>query len=84
MSIALEKPMTLAEFLDWEERQELRYEFDGFQPLAMTGGTAAARGDRRRAARASAHIVCAEAVPALGTDGQDRGAGTASVIRMRM
>ena len=31
--------MTLAEFLDWEERQELRYEFDGFQPVAMTGGT---------------------------------------------
>src|SRR5689334_17262704 len=39
MSIALQKPMTLVEFLDWEERQELRYEFDGFQPLAMTGGT---------------------------------------------
>jgi Uma2 family endonuclease len=33
--------MTLAEFLEWEERQELRYEFDGFQPFAMTGGTAA-------------------------------------------
>jgi Uma2 family endonuclease len=35
------KPMTLPEFLEWEERQELRYEFDGFQPIAMTGGTAA-------------------------------------------
>ncbi len=33
--------MTLAEFLAWEERQELRYEFDGFAPVAMTGGTAA-------------------------------------------
>jgi Uma2 family endonuclease len=33
--------MTLAEFLAWEERQELRYEFDGLAPLAMTGGTAA-------------------------------------------
>jgi Uma2 family endonuclease len=33
--------MTLAEFLDWEDRQPLRYEFDGFQPIAMTGGTAA-------------------------------------------
>lgn len=31
--------MSLAEFLDWEERQELRYEFDGFQPVATTGGT---------------------------------------------
>ena len=34
-------PMTLAEFLDWEERQELRHEFDGFAPVAMTGGTRA-------------------------------------------
>ncbi len=31
--------MTLAEFLAWEERQERPYEFDGFQPVAMTGGT---------------------------------------------
>jgi Uma2 family endonuclease len=30
-----------AEFLAWEEWQELRYEFDGFQPVAMTGGTVA-------------------------------------------
>jgi Uma2 family endonuclease len=41
MSSALPKPMTLSEFLAWEERQELRYEFDGFAPVAMTGGTAA-------------------------------------------
>src|ERR1700712_3592917 len=33
--------MTVAEFLDWEESQELRWEFDGFQPIAMTGGTLA-------------------------------------------
>ena len=33
--------MTLAEFLAWEERQELRYEFDGFEPVAMAGGTVA-------------------------------------------
>ena len=31
--------MTLPQFLTWEERQELRYEFDGFQPVAVTGGT---------------------------------------------
>jgi Uma2 family endonuclease len=41
MSATLRKPMTLAEFLAWEERQELRYEFDGLAPIAMTGGTAA-------------------------------------------
>ena len=41
MSVALHKPITLAEFLAWEERQELRYEFDGFEPVAMAGGTIA-------------------------------------------
>ena len=41
MNVALRKPMTLEQFLSWEEQQPLRYEFDGFQPVAMTGGTAA-------------------------------------------
>jgi len=40
MNLALRKPMTLAEFLEWEERQPMRYEFDGVGPVAMTGGTA--------------------------------------------
>jgi len=31
--------MSLEQFLAWERDQELRYEFDGFQPVAMTGGT---------------------------------------------
>jgi Uma2 family endonuclease len=39
MNLALRKPMTLAEFLEWEEGQPVRYEFDGFGPVAMTGGT---------------------------------------------
>ena len=41
MNVALRKPMTLDQFLAWEEGQDLRYEFDGFQPIAMAGGTAA-------------------------------------------
>ena len=41
MNLAVRKPMSLAEFLEWEERQELRYEFDGVEPSAMTGGSAA-------------------------------------------
>ncbi len=41
MTVALRRPMTIAEFLAWEERQELRFEFDGFQPVGMTGGTMA-------------------------------------------
>ncbi len=38
MSQAL-APLTLDAFLEWERRQELRYEFDGVQPIAMTGGS---------------------------------------------
>jgi Uma2 family endonuclease len=41
MSASLRKPMTLAEFLAWEEEQELRWELDGLEPVAMTGGTSA-------------------------------------------
>jgi Uma2 family endonuclease len=39
MSAVLHEPMTLSGFLAWEERQELRFEFDGFAPVGMTGGT---------------------------------------------
>ena len=38
MSNALQKPMTREAFFAWAEVQEGRYEFDGFQPVAMTGG----------------------------------------------
>jgi len=37
MSASL-KPLTADEFLDWERSQPVRYEFDGIQPVAMTGG----------------------------------------------
>lgn len=39
MNIALLKPMTREEFFLWADAQGGRYEFDGFQPVAMTGGT---------------------------------------------
>ena len=39
MNVALRRPMTLAEFLDWEERQPTKYEFDGHRPVAMVGVT---------------------------------------------
>lgn len=41
MSIALRPPMTVAAFLDWEERQDARWEYDGMRPVAMNGGTVA-------------------------------------------
>ena len=39
MGQPLRKVMTPDEFLAWEAKQELRWEFDGFEPIAMTGGT---------------------------------------------
>jgi Uma2 family endonuclease len=42
--------MTREQFLAWEEKQPLRYEFDGLQPVAMTGGTAAHAGIQRNLA----------------------------------
>jgi len=41
MNVALRQSMTVAQFLAWEDRQDLRYEFDGVGPVAMTGGTMA-------------------------------------------
>lgn len=41
MSQAKPKPMTSGEFLAWESSQELKWEFNGLQPVAMTGGTRA-------------------------------------------
>jgi Uma2 family endonuclease len=40
MNIALRKPrMSRDQFFEWAEAQDGRYEFDGFKPVAMTGGT---------------------------------------------
>lgn len=40
MNVAVRLPsMTQDEFLDWVQRQEGRHEFDGYRPVAMTGGT---------------------------------------------
>jgi hypothetical protein len=40
MNLAVRKPLSLAEFLEWEDGQELRSEFDGVETVAMSGGTA--------------------------------------------
>lgn len=44
MSLAFNEPLTIEAFLAWEERQELRHEFDGQRIIAMTGGTSAHSG----------------------------------------
>jgi Uma2 family endonuclease len=40
MNVALQQPWTAEQFLDWAGAQEEGYEFDGFRPVAMTGGNA--------------------------------------------
>jgi Uma2 family endonuclease len=39
MNVALRKSWTQEQFFAWAAAQEGRHEFDGFQPVAMTGGT---------------------------------------------
>jgi Uma2 family endonuclease len=40
MNVALQRPWTIEQFLLWASAQDGRYEFDGTQPVAMTGGNA--------------------------------------------
>lgn len=39
MAIQTERAMTVAEYLEWEERQEIRHEYIDGEIIAMTGGT---------------------------------------------
>ena len=41
MNVIVRPGVSLADFLDWERDQTLRHEFDGTQPIPMTGGTVA-------------------------------------------
>ena len=40
MTVPLRQPWTPERFFAWAEAQDARYEFDGSQPVAMTGGNA--------------------------------------------
>ena len=60
--------MTLAEFLDWEERQPLRYEFDGVGPVARTGGTFAHAAIQRNLAFAVGGRLRSKPCQFLGSD----------------
>jgi Uma2 family endonuclease len=41
MNLVLREPWSVARFLDWEDGQEGRHEFDGTQIIDMTGGSRA-------------------------------------------
>lgn len=68
MNLALRKRMTLAEFLEWEERQSPRYEFDGVGPVAMRGGTLAHAGIQRDLAFALTGRLRGKLCEFLGSD----------------
>jgi hypothetical protein len=57
MNLTVRKPMTLAEFLAWEERQAQRYEFDGSEPVAMAGGSLAHAAIQRNLALALGNLL---------------------------
>jgi Uma2 family endonuclease len=40
MNVALQRPWTIEQFLNWASVEDGRYEFDGMQPVAMTDGNA--------------------------------------------
>ena len=71
MNLAVRKPMSLAEFLEWEDRQELRYEFDGVEPSAMTGGTVRHATIQRNFAIAIGGRLARQALPFLRKRSQD-------------
>jgi Uma2 family endonuclease len=41
MNVAIQNPWTQERFFSWAEIQDIRYEFDGLRPVAMTGGNVA-------------------------------------------
>ncbi len=75
MSVTLREPaMTQDEFFDWAEAQDEWYESDGFQPVAMTSGTADHSRLRRRIGRALEDRPAGGSCEPLGPD-----AGVATV-----
>jgi hypothetical protein len=65
VSVALERPMSLDGFLAWEEKEEPRWEYDGFAAVAMTGGTSEHRGDPTQRLYRCRQQTAWSAVPAI-------------------
>ena len=51
MSVALQRPISRNEFLDWAETQDAPFEFDGIRPVEMAGGNLLHDRLRRRLTR---------------------------------
>jgi len=76
MNVALRQRMSLADFLAWEERQELRHEFDGFQPCAMVGVTRAHALIRRNLVTALTNRLRGKPCQAFGNELKIEAAGS--------
>lgn len=74
MNVAVHRPMSQLEFLDWAALQDASYEFDGFQPVAMTGGDLGHSRLIRNINRQLANRLAGKACEPLGPD-----AGVATV-----
>ena len=79
MNLAVRKPMTLAEFLAWEERQELRYEFDGSEPRRNGRRKPRPRRHSTNLALALGGRLRGKAMPILRQRPQDPGRGKSAV-----
>ena len=75
MNLALRASTTIEEFLAWEERQDLRYEFDGMQAVAMTGGTGAHSMIQRNLAMALGNRLVGKPCQYIGNDLKIEAAG---------
>jgi Uma2 family endonuclease len=75
MSALLRSPLSLAEFLEWEARQPLKYEFDGCRPVAMTGGTYAHARIQRNLAIAIGGRLAGQRCEFFGSDAKIEVAG---------
>lgn len=49
-ALARQQIMRIENFLAWEAKQEIKYEFDGFEPVAMAGGSVRHSGIQRNLA----------------------------------
>jgi Uma2 family endonuclease len=68
VSIALTKPTSVEAFLAREEHQELRWEIDGFAPVAVTGGNFAHAAIERNLITGLTNRLRGNSCHALGSD----------------
>ena len=80
MSVARVDAMTLAGFLEWEARQEHKYEFDGFEPVAMVGVSRAHAVIQRNVLNTLTNRLRGKSCEPFGSDLKIEVAGTDNIV----